>query len=162
MTIGYDYTRFDIVEAHYWWYTDHHDGQASREYRRLCQCIRMGFRPGPMSNGPDSEAAKLIYGNLCHKHGCPSDCGTDTVEADKDATSLDDETYNGWANYETWNVTLWVGNTEALYRAVRRSESWTEAREKLRYFGYNKTQDGVSLDDPRLDHTELDQWLEGL
>lgn len=28
------------------------------------------------------------------------------------------EKYNGWANYETWNVALWLGNDEPLYRAV--------------------------------------------
>lgn len=28
--------------------------------------------------------------------------------------------YNGWKNYETWNVALWIGNEEPLYRdAVR-------------------------------------------
>jgi hypothetical protein len=27
-------------------------------------------------------------------------------------------TYNGWANYETWNVALWLGSDESLYRAA--------------------------------------------
>lgn len=27
--------------------------------------------------------------------------------------------YNGWANYETWNVALWLGNDESFYRAMR-------------------------------------------
>src|SRR5271156_6160904 len=27
--------------------------------------------------------------------------------------------YQGWANYETWNVALWFGNDRGLYDAVR-------------------------------------------
>lgn len=27
--------------------------------------------------------------------------------------------YQGWANWETWNVALWFGNDEGLYHAVR-------------------------------------------
>ena len=26
--------------------------------------------------------------------------------------------YQGWTNYETWNVALWFGNDEGLYRSV--------------------------------------------
>ena len=28
--------------------------------------------------------------------------------------------YNGWENYETWNVALWVNNDEGLYNIARR------------------------------------------
>lgn len=30
-----------------------------------------------------------------------------------------DRTYNGWANYPTWAVHLWLSNTEADYRAAQ-------------------------------------------
>jgi hypothetical protein len=33
--------------------------------------------------------------------------------------------YNGWKNYETWNVALWVGNDEHLYRAMRAGAPYT-------------------------------------
>ena len=34
--------------------------------------------------------------------------------------------YNGWANWETWNVALWFDNDEDLYRNKRRAAvaSW--------------------------------------
>ena len=31
--------------------------------------------------------------------------------------------YNGWKNYETWNVALWAGNDEGLYNTIREHRS---------------------------------------
>ena len=30
-----------------------------------------------------------------------------------------DETYQGWTNYETWAVSLWINQDEAMYRYLR-------------------------------------------
>lgn len=32
---------------------------------------------------------------------------------------MTEEKYNGWTNWETWNVSLWLDNDESLYNAVR-------------------------------------------
>jgi hypothetical protein len=31
-----------------------------------------------------------------------------------------DTTYNGWANWQTWNTALWFQNDEGLYRSILR------------------------------------------
>ena len=82
--------------------------------------------------------------------------------------------YNGWANYETWNVTLWIDNDEGMYGLVRDSleelldrngNDWQsipelEIRELVRdAFGSNKTPDGVSLMDPVLNWSEISDML---
>lgn len=32
--------------------------------------------------------------------------------------TMKDETYNGWKNYPTWDVNLWLSNEPPLYREV--------------------------------------------
>lgn len=62
------WNRFDIVEAHYWFAAHYHGGQASDLYLRLCRISRR-FGPGACANGPSTENACVIYGNLEAKHG---------------------------------------------------------------------------------------------
>ena len=39
---------------------------------------------------------------------------------------MTDDTYNGWKNYETWNVALWIGNDEGLYETAKEARDLAE------------------------------------
>ena len=75
-------------------------------------------------------------------------------------TRMEDDTYNGWTNCETWNVALWLGNDEGLYEMAR---NW-------RHHGYTSlvhmliqmkpaTPDGVKWDDAALNIIDLNDMM---
>ena len=68
--------------------------------------------------------------------------------------------YNGWKNYETWNVALWLGNDEGLNSLASRCRSYKELIEQLRECGCTETPDGVAYNDSGLDRDELDEVIE--
>lgn len=51
--------------------------------------------------------------------------------------------YQGWKNYETWNVALWVNNDEPLYRQMRALRPYTPRKAEMlcRNFFPNGTPD---------------------
>jgi len=77
------------------------------------------------------------------------------------------ETYNGWANYETWNAALWIGNDEFLYNTAKACVTYCCVNETP----WNKfvrcmtdgqigrhlvtTGDGVAWNDPKIDSDEM-------
>ena len=77
----------------------------------------------------------------------------------KEKVALKLEGYNGWKNYETWNVALWLGNDESLYEIARKHRTYNVLREALVEAGVWRTADGIEYDDPSLDIEELDEFL---
>ncbi len=70
------------------------------------------------------------------------------------------QTYNGWPNYQTWNVMLWMDNEEGAYREYRAKVQ--RYQDRKRYFGGvaakavvtdcfgDATPDGVKLGSSRI------------
>ena len=71
-----------------------------------------------------------------------------------------DKTYNGWANYETWNVALWLQNDYSLYKFARRYDDYSKFVAAIG-FG-SETPDGVSFASTKLDYEELTEMLQDL
>ena len=79
---------------------------------------------------------------------------------------------NGWSNYQTWNVALYIQNEYPIYKAAQSYVSmvneWGQpvSYEDFRQFFTDLlgtvTPDGVSYSDPTLDTDELDELLQEL
>jgi hypothetical protein len=72
-------------------------------------------------------------------------------------TCLTDQTYNGWTNYETWNVVLWIENDEDLYNLVNQFEiaCYEDLLDVLYDCGSKETPDGVKWNDPKINRAEI-------
>jgi hypothetical protein len=71
------------------------------------------------------------------------------------ATMTETETFNGWANWETWNVALWIQNDEGLYAAARICGNYQDLVALLYDCGSKETPDGCRWDDPKIDGMEI-------
>jgi len=71
--------------------------------------------------------------------------------------------YEGWKNYSTWNVSLWLHNEEALTnRMLKFLRDNDPVYEELVYymeFEDSMTPDRVAWLHPELDHDELNAML---
>ena len=65
-------------------------------------------------------------------------------------------TYNGWANYETWNVALYIQNEYQWYSVARECDSY---KQFLRIIADDVTPDGVNMFGKELNIKELDEMI---
>ena len=68
-------------------------------------------------------------------------------------------TFNGWTNYETWNVALYIQNDFGLYTLAQECECYGQFVDILTECGTLITDDGVSYTHPTLDTAELDELI---
>lgn len=72
--------------------------------------------------------------------------------------------YNGWKNYQTWNVVLWISNDEGLYSLHRECKNYEEFRSSLSQLDGKialQTPDGVAWNDSGLDLEAIEEfWQE--
>ena len=81
----------------------------------------------------------------------------------------DEQSYNGWANYETWNVALWIGNDEGLQQTAIECKNYAGFVDQMRQYGEAlgevingislETPDKVAWNDSGLDTEALDEML---
>ena len=71
-------------------------------------------------------------------------------------------TYNGWKNYETWNVSLWIQNDQVFYSDAKDCETYSDFVSCVESYGSTITPDEVSWNDPALDIEALDEVIESI
>ena len=75
-------------------------------------------------------------------------------------TNLLNKGYNGWTNYETWNVALWINNDEGLYHLAMECGDYETLVDCLyNDYGVRETRDGVKFKDPAVNVIELNEDL---
>ncbi len=65
--------------------------------------------------------------------------------------------YNGWENYETWNVALWIQNDEGFYSLAMEAGNYEDFVDALEGCSFNslKTPDGVSFKDSKVNVIQI-------
>lgn len=76
------------------------------------------------------------------------------------------EGYNGWTNWETWNVALWIQNDEGLYAMAKRMKRlkypYLTLANALNEIGITETPDGAKYSDRHLDRIALNEMMQEL
>jgi len=78
-------------------------------------------------------------------------------------TNIVDTDYNGWTNYETWNVALWIQNDESLYHLAKDFTDY-DALVNVLYeeYGATETRDGVKFGSAKINNFQINEMLADL
>ena len=82
------------------------------------------------------------------------------VEAQKNSLEImENNKYNGYTNYETWNVALWIDNDQKNYNLMMQCNYYEEFVDIMHSKGKNKTGDGVLWNDPKVNVEEINELI---
>ena len=65
---------------------------------------------------------------------------------------MSDTSYNGWSNWATWNMALWLDNDESFYN-IRRCTRWSELLKMPRFL--NKIGSSYATGTPDMDRRDI-------
>ena len=99
-------------------------------------------------------------------------CHIRSMENKANLNLMTDSTFQGWTNYGTWNVALYINNEYEMYMTALdwvKDRLWDDQSVDYDIFRHtmtelfgDKTPDGVSWNDECLDHQELSEMLQEL
>ena len=69
------------------------------------------------------------------------------------------KTYNGWADYTTWNCALWINNEPALYNIASEVETYADFLYEMTVMcGFTETPDGADWGEA--DYEEMNELIQ--
>ena len=72
------------------------------------------------------------------------------------------QSYQGWANWETWNVALWMTNSQGMYNQARECANYQEFVHFMWDCGSEETPDGARWDDVKVDGLAICEMMKDL
>ena len=69
------------------------------------------------------------------------------------------QSYNGWADWTTWNVALWINNDQTFYGIAKECQNYADFLYEMQYMiGSFATPDGADWGEANID--ELNELIE--
>ena len=66
------------------------------------------------------------------------------------------ETYNGWADWTTWNCALWINNEQSIYNIAAVCDTYTDFLWEMQAMcGFYSTPDGADYGEANYDEMNL-------
>ena len=113
-----------------------------------------------MMEHPEIEAAHTLLGVKTREDYVSRMQPWNTAKSHFKAMAENPEGYQGWKNYETWNVALWMGNDEFWYDVAKHSLDYRRFKNAMiNRHGITETPDGVKLRSQKLDRKALDELI---